>query len=102
MSLSEIVERHWKELRKYPNVIGVKEHKKFVKGEKTDIDCITVFVSRKVPEEKLTPASKIPKTIEGIPTDVVEFAPKEWVLGETSASRKSPAAQRRIGGGVVE
>jgi hypothetical protein len=99
-SSKDVAERHFKELLKYPNVLSVTYHKKFVNGVKTDIDCISVFVSRKVAEEKLTPAAKIPKMIEGIPTDVVEFA-SDFVMGETSASRKSPAIQRRIGGGVV-
>lgn len=90
---------HFGELKKLPNVLNVGRSKKFVGGVQTDIDCITVFVRRKVPESELKEEEKVPKEIDGIPTDVVEQNP-DYQLGETSVSRKHPSIQKRMGGGV--
>ena len=58
-----------------PNVVGYSRSlkKKIVKGRVTDVDCIRIYVSRKVPEKELKPFHVIPREIEGIPTDVVEI-----------------------------
>lgn len=99
MTTAEVAERRWHELRAYPNVLSVGLSKKFIGGSATDADCITVFVSKKVALSDLKEGERIPQTVEGVPVDVVVFDP-DWTMGETSASRKSPAVQKRIAGGV--
>lgn len=101
MSHIEVLKKHWKELRAYPNVLNTNYGKKIVNGVQTDTDAIIVYVSKKHPEEKLDARAVIPKTIEGIPTDVVELSTPDYVLGDTSVSHKPPHIQRRLGGGVV-
>lgn len=98
--IKEAIEKRWGELRRYPNVLNVNLSKKFVKGQMTGTDCITVFVSKKLSEAELKTEEILPKVLDGIPVDVVELSTKDYVMGETSASRRSPEVQRRLGGGV--
>lgn len=54
------------------NVVGVAIGKKLVGGEETDELCVTVFVTKKVPEEELKARDVVPKELEGVRTDVIE------------------------------
>jgi len=84
------------ELMKYPNVIGVsnKLQNKIVKGKTIHTLAIRVYVIKKVPLKYLRKEDVIPKTIKGIPTDVVEIgrvtAPpnKEDFLLSTSKTKR--------------
>jgi len=98
-SSEEILERHEKELRK-PRVLNLAVSTKFVDGEDTGRECITAYVSEKIPRNLLAPEEIIPSEIEGVPTDVVELGAKDYELGDTEVSRRPPRAQRRIAGGV--
>jgi len=62
------------EVAKRANVVGWSRRlqKKIVRGRETDVDCVRIYVVRKVPRERLRPEDVIPGEIEGIPTDVVE------------------------------
>jgi hypothetical protein len=92
----EVLNRHWQELRRLPNVLNVAVAPKFREGKPTGETGITVYVARKV--KVLPPHLMVPKEIEGVVTDVVEFAPKTWRAGVTSISRLSPEEQlRRLG-----
>jgi len=99
--LERVLERHWKELLEYPNVLSVSIGRKWVNGEETDQEAIVVYVKRKiVPKELLAPRHIIPGTVEGVPTDVVELSPEDYELGDTEVSRRPPSTQRKMAGGV--
>ncbi|MEM1589897.1 MAG: hypothetical protein QW175_05720 [Candidatus Bathyarchaeia archaeon] len=71
-AISLVAEAYKPKLLAMANVTGVGVGYKKVKGVKTNIPAIIVFVSKKLPVNKLAPKDVIPPTIEGIPTDVVE------------------------------
>jgi hypothetical protein len=58
-------------LRAIPGVIHVGVGLKEQAGVVTDQHCIRVTVMAKVPEGKLNPAERIPREIDGVPTDVI-------------------------------
>jgi hypothetical protein len=60
------------ELRSLPNVQSVSLGYKSVKGKASMQSAICVHVSRKVPANLLSPSERIPPSIQGVPTDVVE------------------------------
>jgi len=92
----EVLDRHWQELRKLPNVLNVAVAPKFKDGKPTGETGITVYVSKKLPQ--LPPHLMVPKEIEGVVTDVVELAPTTWKPGVTSISKLHPDQQlRRLG-----
>jgi len=64
-----------KRLLSIRNVVGYSTtpKKKIKNGIETDIDCIRVYVKRKVPKIELRAEDIIPEIISGIPTDVVEI-----------------------------
>lgn len=99
-NLLDVLEKHWKELRAYQNVLSVGVSKKFVNGVDTGLDSITVFVSKKKPLAQLKRSEVLPKKLEGVPIDVVELSTSDWKIGETKVSEKAPSVQRRIAGGV--
>lgn len=66
--VKQIKTKHEKELLGKENVVGVGIGKKNM----TDELCIKVYVITKKPESQLKPDEIIPKSIEGIKTDIVE------------------------------
>ena len=54
------------------DISGVAIGKKFVKGKKTDEDCITIYVPVKKPSSQIPKDKLIEKEIEGVRTDVIE------------------------------
>ena len=66
-------ERLDNQLVKYKGVVGIDVEHKRVKDQKTDTVGITVYVEKKLPQQKLSDEEAIPSTISGIPTDVVEI-----------------------------
>jgi intein/homing endonuclease len=71
----KVVEILNSQVKKLPNVVGYSKtlKRKIVKGRETDIMAIRIYVEKKLPEAMLKPAHIIPKTIEDIPTDVIEI-----------------------------
>jgi hypothetical protein len=71
----KVVEILNSQVKKLPNVVGYSKtlKRKIVKGKETDIMAIRIYVEKKLPEAMLKPAHIIPKTIEDIPTDVIEI-----------------------------
>lgn len=96
----DVLEKHWQELRGYPNVLSVGLSKKFVRGKDTGRDSITVFVSAKKPKKLLSKKDILPKELDGVPLDVVELSTADYALGDTAPSRLPPSIQRRLAGGV--
>jgi len=68
-----LVKKH--NLLKYPNVVGYSNQlmPKIVKGQKTDVKAIRIYVKKKLPKNMLKPDEIIPEEIEGVKTDVVEI-----------------------------
>ncbi|MGC7846461.1 hypothetical protein ACP3TJ_05235 [Desulforudis sp. 1088] len=86
----EALDKHRWQLMLLPNVVGVGVGFKRINGEDTGQEALVVFVSEKVPEETLPRAYRIPRRIEGLPTDVVSVG-EIRLLGERVA-RKRPAS----------
>ena len=77
-------------LKKRSNVVGVAAGYKISKGKRTKDLAVVVFVKSKVEASTLTRSQSIPKTIDGIPTDVVETGEiKALVTGSALDDPKS-------------
>jgi hypothetical protein len=96
-----VIEKHFKELRNRPGVLNVVPGPKIVDGVQTDTCAIIVIVQEKKPLSLLSAVEVVPKSIEGIPTDVIELKPEGWQAGDTEPSHRSPEAQRRMSSGVI-
>lgn len=59
-------------LLSYPNVVGVGLGHKTTAGMRTKEPCLVVFVTEKLPLDRIPSAYRIPKRVAGLPTDVVE------------------------------
>ena len=73
-------------LMKYPNVVGVGVGEVFKDGKPTGEIGIVVYVSKKVPKEKLHPKHVLPREVKGIRVDVQESG-RFVALGEPKKSR---------------
>src|SRR5262249_40867995 len=54
------------------NVTGVGIGRKIKGGADTGRDCVRIYVERKVPADGLTPEDRLPASIAGVETDVIE------------------------------
>jgi hypothetical protein len=84
------------DLLKLPGVEGVDVGYKYVGDEKKDELVIRVYVSEKKDEEDLLDEEIIPKTIQGVPTDVLDLE-GGWVLhpGQTDMPEEIPTLSER-------
>jgi len=71
-ALAEVQQRHQDELLRYPNVVGVATGIRSRKGKPTGEPCLVVYVTRKVPKKELKRDQILPRTLDGVPVDVVE------------------------------
>jgi hypothetical protein len=71
-ALAEAQQRYQDKLLRYPNVVGVAPGIRSRKGKPTGEACLVVYVSRKVPRKELKQGQVLPRTLDGIPVDVVE------------------------------
>jgi hypothetical protein len=67
VSIEAVQRKHEEQLMRLPNVVGVGI------GQKEGKEVLKVFVTRKVPEASLRAEEIVPKTLEGIATDVDEI-----------------------------
>ena len=67
-----ICNQEYSKIIDYDNIIGVANGTKVVGIKNTGEKCIAVFVKEKLPISSLDPSKIIPRTINGIPTDVVQ------------------------------
>jgi len=72
MRIEDILRTKQEFLFRFPNVIGCSPGTKIKNGRDTGKECITIFVSRKVPEIQLSADAVLPKVIDRVETDVVE------------------------------
>lgn len=71
--IQKIKEKCEKELLLFPNVSGVGIGHKITQGIQADTPCIKVYVSKKIPAQKLSRNQIIPTQLDGILTDVEEI-----------------------------
>ena len=94
MKIREVIEKHGKELLKYPNVIGFSNlpQPRIRKGKIIpEEQVLRVYVTRKVPKEQLKPSELIPPEIKGVKTDVVEIGRIRKLQGFREKYRPAPA-----------
>jgi hypothetical protein len=84
-------EQHKDTILTRPNVVGVGTGYKIKRGQKTDQLCVVTLVSRKLPPAGLTRAALMPKTLNGVPVDVVEVGLLRAFQAPTDRWRPSPA-----------
>jgi len=94
MKIREVIEKHGRELLKYPNVIGFSNipQPRIRKGKVIPEErVLRVYVTRKVPKEQLKPSELIPPEIKGVKTDVVEIGRIRKLQGFRERYRPTPA-----------
>jgi hypothetical protein len=80
-------------LRRIPGVRHVSVGVKVRDRRPTDELCIRVYVRVKRPERELSPTERIPKMIDGVPTDVIVERPTEFTV--------DAARYRPLKGGIM-
>lgn len=94
------------------NVVGVAVGQKVTRGHRTDEPCVVVFVQRKRPAKELRRRDIIPRSLDGIRTDVVETgrfvaleASTNLVVARTGRFRPAPGgvsiAHTRVTAGTL-
>ncbi len=76
------------------NVHAVGIGRKVVNGVETQELCVRVYVVQKLPETLLAPRFRIPETVDGVPTDVIESPPAVLQAKKKPAARPKPATAR--------
>jgi len=71
-SIAQVRARHEAALLGRANVVAVAEGFRMRDGKPTGERCLVVYVSRKLPAKRLAAADRLPRTIDGVPIDVVE------------------------------
>ena len=67
-----IKKKHEEKLMRKKGVVGCAVGYKIVAGNKTEQICIVCYVLKKLPEDQLGKSDRVPRLIEGIPTDIIE------------------------------
>ena len=80
------------------NVHGVGVASKIVGGKRTPTPCVRLYVVQKLPLSVLSRAARLPKYIDGVPTDVIEAPPARFHQLACSTNRQ--LRQRPIIGGI--
>lgn len=88
----QVKEKYSIELLAKSLVIGVGVGLKIVNGQYTGVPCIRVYVTHKIVDERVEEENKIPESIEGVKTDVIEGG----VMEKTAASDVPRIAQARL------
>ncbi len=73
-----------------PHVIGVGTGYKISKGVLTDELCLVTLVRQKMPLDGLSPQAIVPKSVDGVLTDVVEIGDVRALQTPTSRWRPAP------------
>jgi hypothetical protein len=83
--------KHQSSMLERENVVGVGVGYKVHRGKQTDELCLVVLVSKKLPVEAVDPKSLVPKSIDGVNTDVVEVGVIRTHQSRTDRWRPIPA-----------
>lgn len=89
-----------KELRRYPNVVGVGVGFKVKDGRRLRQLAIRVYVREKVPLSKLKKADRLPRSIGGIPVDVIIRKPLIHCFDPFNPSPENAAFHSVLLGGI--
>lgn len=82
------------------NVHAVGVGRKVVEGVVTDVLSVRFYVVQKLAQSLLAPESRIPETIDSVPTDVIESAPSFIARGLTPCSFDRRRKQRPAPAGI--
>jgi hypothetical protein len=93
VEVKRVKELHKNDVLEKPNVVGVGTGFKRLGDTVTDELAVIALVRNKLPEAGLAPESQIPKTLEGVPTDVLQ-------VGELHALQSPRDRWRPAPGGV--
>lgn len=96
----DILDKHFSELKKYINVLNVNVGDEVTAGKRTGRRAIVVYVSKKLLLSNLKEKDRLPMYLKKVPVDVIELLPKDYKMGDTSASNLIPSIQNRIASGV--
>ena len=88
--IKQVKEAHKEEIMSKPNVIGVGVGYKDYKGVRTNELSLVTLVRRKMPLAGLSPQDVVPKSVNGIPTDVVEVGDVRALQARTDRWRPAP------------
>lgn len=89
--IQQVINKNNKRLFSRANVCGVAMGKKMVRAAAADEEqpmSIVVLVKKKLPEDQLRRQDIIPKSIDGIPTDVIEVGEIRLLSGRTEKLKK--------------
>ena len=81
-----ILNRRKKDLMALDNVIGVGTGRKYVRNKDTGKDAIVFIVEKKLPARDVRKGNLVPRTLDGVETDVIETG-KFYLLGRTDRVR---------------
>jgi hypothetical protein len=85
--------KHTESILDRDNVVGLGVGFKVHRGKQTDEMCVVVLVTKKLPFQALDPAAIVPKSLDGVKTDIVE-------VGEIKALQSRTDRWRPVPGGV--
>jgi hypothetical protein len=77
--------------RYHVHAVGV--GKKIVEGREAETDSVRIYVTQKIAPSLLPPRDRLPETIDGIPTDVIESPPAFLMIATADRSDIAVAAQ---------
>jgi hypothetical protein len=81
---------HTKDLLELENVIGVGEGYRESGGRRTDELVVVVLVRQKLPRERVPSSQMVPKTLDQVPTDVIEVGDVRAFAERTDRFRPAP------------
>lgn len=90
--IQQAKESHKETILAKPNVVGVGTGYKVKRGQKTAQLCIVTMVSRKIPLAGLPSEALVPKTIDGVPVDVIEVGLLRALQARTDRWRPAPGS----------
>lgn len=88
------------------NVFGIGVARKIKAGKLTDEPCVRLYVVQKIRSlSKIPPSARVPKMIDGVPTDIVEAPPARFHmrnsdLADSDCSAHRQELRRPIYGGI--
>ena len=82
------------------NINGIGVGHKIVDGKQAKELSVRFYVDRKFPRRLIPKQHRLPRSISGIPVDVVECAPADFINGTSSCSRNKRKKQRPVIGGI--
>jgi hypothetical protein len=89
-NVTRVKEQHKQALLDKPNVVGVGRGYKVSGGQTTDEESVVILVRQKLPPAALSPAALVPRTLDGVRTDVVQVGDLRALQSPTDRWRPAP------------